>query len=78
MTNTVTFQRATVYCVCQEAGRIRGEITPPIPPPPPPPNSRPLKQMKASRCLGRADVGMIPLIFLPLVEAPNPLAPAAV
>lgn len=31
VTNTVTFQRATVYCVCQEAGEDKGRDYPPPP-----------------------------------------------
>lgn len=67
VTNTVTFQRATVYCVCQEAGEDKGRDYPPLPPPPVSPSN----PMKAGRCLAaEAQAGMIPLIS---ALSPKPL-----
>lgn len=54
MTNSVTFENASVYCGCQEAGRIREESTP---------THLPLNQMKAGWCSAQADVGIIRSAF---------------
>lgn len=60
MTNTVTFQRATVYCVCQEAGEDKGRDCPPLTLTT---TGLAFKPMKAGWCLAvGAQVGMIPLI----------------